>query len=209
MRGLLTCVLLVFAFSAPAWAVKGLTGYYKDHSGAEIKVVLGPGGKGRIDLAADVFFILDGDKVWTVAELDEGWTLTDFVARTKEALSAKPGTLHKYTRVKVKDTGYAQAAAGYTGQVFEVSVIGTGEVYTLTAVRDPAVARLSRAVMVFFRDFNAPLGGRDVMEVVNASFKPGYGVLNLDDVLVLNKVEYKEYDEFYFDVPAELKSQMP
>ena len=209
MRGFIIILAILF-WAAPVWAVNALVGYYKDHTGADIKVVLGPGGQGRINLASDVFFILDGDNIWAASEIEgAGWTVIDFAERTRETTRAKPGLLQKYTKVTVKDTGYTQTTAGYAGKVFEVKVNGTGEVYTITAVKDPAVARLSKAVMIFFRDMDAEPAQSDVMAIINANFKGGYGILNLDNALVLKKVERAEYDEAYFVLPAELKAQLP
>lgn len=204
IRGFFLGLLLCCAASS-AMAAEALVGHYVDHTGAPIKVSLLNNGKGRIDLGPEAYFLLDGDKVWVVSKyMDDDWTRADFVARTKQALQETPGMLQKYTRVGVIDTGYTTEVAGYTGKSFEATVAGTGETYIVVLSDDKDVARLSKAVMIFFQDLNQAPGSRDVVELINKSLKADYGVLNLDRELTLQKIERQEYEPGYFELPSEL-----
>lgn len=205
VRGFLLGLLLCCA-AAPAMAVEALVGYYMDYTDAPIVVSLLDNGKGRIDLGSDAYFLLDGENIWVVSKyMDDNWSKADFVARTKKALSETPGILQKYTRVGVVDTGYTTEVAGYTGKSFEVTVVGTGETYIVVLSDDKDVAKLSKAVMIFFQDLNQAPGRRDVVEMVNGSLKGDYGILRLDRELTLKKIERRDFEPDYFELPAEFK----
>lgn len=203
VRGFLLGLLLC-CVAAPAMAAEALVGHYTDYTGAPIKVSLLDNGKGRIDLGSDAYFLLDGDNIWVVSKfMDDNWSKADFVARTKHALLETPGILQKYTRVGVVDTGYTTEVAGYAGKSFEVTVAGTGETYMVVLGDDKDVARLSKAVMIFFQDFNQAPGRRDVVELINGSLKGSYGVLSLDRELTLKKIERLDFEPIYFELPPE------
>lgn len=205
VRGFLLGLLLCCA-AAPAMAAEALVGYYTDYTDAPIIVSLLDNGKGRIDLGSDAYFLLDGENVWVVSKfMDDDWSKADFVARTKKALSETPGILQKYTRVGVVDTGYTTEVAGYTGKSFEVTVAGTGETYIAVLSDNKDVAKLSKAVMIFFQDLNQNPGRRDVVELVNSSLKADYGILSLDRELTLKKIERRDFEPDYFELPPEFK----
>lgn len=200
LLGLLLCCVATSAMAAEA-----LVGHYVDSTGTPIKVSLLDNGKGRIDLGSDAYFLLDGDNIWVVSKyMDDSWSKADFVARTKKALQETPGILQKYTRGGVVDTGYTTEVAGYTGKSFEVTVAGTGETYIVVLSDDKDVAKLSKAVMIFFQDLNQVSGRRDVVELINSNLKADYGVLSLDKELTLKKIERQDYKPDYFELPTEL-----
>ena len=198
---------LVLFFMAPSsMAAEALVGQYLDHTGASITVSLLDNGKGRIDLNNEAYFLIDGQNIWVISTyLDDQWTKNDFVERTKEAVLASPGMLQKYTYVSVVDTGYVSEIMGYESKTFEVTVAGTGEVYELILSQNKDVARLSKAIMIFFQDMSQPIGSRDVIELINDKLKSDYGVLKLDRELTLNKVERREYDSGYFEIPVQFQ----
>lgn len=200
------CLFLLFLFiPLKSWAAEALVGHYMDHTGAPVTVLALNDGRARIDLSPEVFLLLEGQNIWVIASYEEGeWHKNDFVELTTEAIAENPGMLYKYSRVTVKDTGYGKDIAGYAGKTFQVNVKGTGESYIVTVSNHKDVARLSKVVMVLFRDFTLAPGGRDVMEAINTAARADYGVLNLDRELTLQKIERKEYDESYFKVPAGL-----
>lgn len=201
LLGLLFCCV-----ASSAMAAEALVGHYVDHTGAPIKVSLLNNGKGRIDLGPEAYFLLDGDDIWVVSKyMNNEWTRADFVARTKQALRETPGMLQKYTNVGVIDTGYAEEVAGYAGKSFEVTVAGTGETYLAVLSENKDVSRLSKAAMIFFQDMNQAVGKRDVVELINGSLKANYGVLSLDRELMLKKIERQDYNQEYFELPADLK----
>lgn len=206
MRRYLVICLLILFMPLQALAVEALVGHYEDHTGAAVKVSVLKDGKARIDIGSEVYFLCDGDNVNVVsAYMDDKWTKADFVALTTDAISDNPSILQKYSRVGVIDTGYTTEVAGYTGKTFEITVSGTGEVYTINLVEDPDVAKLSKVIMILFRDWTLPPGSRDVVEIINDKLKTGYGMLSIDREIALKKVSREEYDAAYFELPATLR----
>lgn len=188
----------------PVWAGEALVGYYEDGTGASVKVYVGDNGKARIDLDDDVYFLLEGDRVWTVSFQEGTWTVSDFVALTQAALLNDPSLLSQFTDVNIRNTGYTRSVAGIMGEIFEVTVNNTNAKYTVTVARDKNAARLSRVVMTLFRDMTLQQGYRDIMENLNRQFKSNYGILSLDTELVLLGMARQVVDEDYFALPAEI-----
>lgn len=209
--GLMVCSLLCCLAAAPLWAAEALVGNYASENFDSLQIVIKNDQTFRINIVEDdegenVFMLMADGKRWLVGRDDNesSWEafdfdiMTDFIAAMEEPLpdlSAKA----KITKAGTK------TLSGIAGEIFKVQYPDGADFddYTLVLTDNADVAKVTKAMLVFFRDID-----EDELTVMayiitrlNHENKKEYGMLAFDDEFEFTGLARQDYPDGYFALP--------
>lgn len=208
--GLMVCSLLCCLVAAPLWAAEALVGNYASENLDDLRIIFKSDQVFRINLAEedgeDVFMLMSDGKRWLVGRDDDesAWeafdfgVMADFIAAMEEPLpdlSAK---------AKITKAG-TQTVSGIAGEVFKIQYPDGAdfEDYTLVLTDNADVAALTKAMLVFFKDFDED--DLTIMTFIitrlNQENKKDYGLLVFDDDFEFKGLAREDYPDSYFALP--------
>lgn len=161
----------------------------------------------RMDIAADTFLLLKGDKTYSVRKDGNRWVAMD-MAEMKNLFGNLPFDDADYEddddsdEVKIRDTGRTETVVGYRGKVFEVVSEDEKTEVVMTDHKDLVGVTLGMGRLSMQNLSNMGLAKDFSAASLEKMFPAGYaGMLRQGREMVLVSVDKTSKGSGYFDLP--------
>ena len=187
-------------------ALADVTAVYQLDRKNQMKVSVRDQNHVRMDVAADMFLLLKGDKTYSVRKEGNGWVAMDMdqIRKMTEGFGGMPmnDADEEAPQGSFRDTGRTETVAGYKGKVYEVTD-GDGERTEVVLTDHKDLTTITQAMTRFGAQSASNMGFAGAGNVPDLSgMAGGYtGLLRQDKHMTLVSVDKSAKGSGYFDLP--------
>lgn len=206
-RSLQVALLLMLAVSIAAWAdIEGVYSYDKTQ---QLNIAYRDDQHIRIQLTADSYMLVNGKESFMLNRQGDTWMAMNLaslkvVGDLSGALDQARSQSRDYQNqpVEIKATGKTETIAGFSGEVYEVTV--GKQRHQVVMTEDNQVKKLQAAMIQLSGRVAQGLGFSvdEFSGILQAARQDGRGVLRVDDSMQLKSIKTVQRDKAYYQLPG-------
>ena len=209
MRGIVLLLCLVLAMPVAARAASDIVATYRYADGTIVTLCTRDTRHVRMDTSPTAYTLLSGGKVYSV-NCDSGQCMVyDLEAVTASMAvgltSMFGGGSEPAYEVRYKKTGRTETVAGYTGAVYDTTVLENGKAVRrdeMVLSTHADVMKVTDAWMAMAEVLTKSMG-QSFCDALEEAGKRGFGgVLRYGDEMRLAKLSVRSLDAAYYELPA-------